>query len=243
MFLVLCEPSDAAAAWAHEGLAARGLQPVERVTSADLAYARWVHRVGAAGASVEIALPDGRTIRGSEVRGTLNRLLYAPRDPLVLVEPSDRDYVVQELSAFYMSWLRSLPGPMLNRATPQSLCGRVRHISEWMWLAGRAGLPVNDYSQSSAAAPAEYALHARVPGAPHSLQTAIVVKGEVFGPAADNGVAGGCARLAELADAPLLGVELAVMPDGTHRFAGATSCPDLRIGGESMLDRLAECLT
>ena len=45
MWLVLCPSSDVAGRWAFEGLRARGLAPIELVTSESLAYARWDHRV------------------------------------------------------------------------------------------------------------------------------------------------------------------------------------------------------
>ena len=241
MFLVLCETDDAAAAWACEGLRARGLAPVERVTAEDLAGARWVHRVGARGAWVEAELMDGRHLHGREVRGTLNRLLFVPQSSLVLVQDADRHYVTLELSAFHMSWLRSLGGPLPGTPSPQTLCGRIRHISEWLWLAGRAGLPAPVYTQSSRGAAPMFELNARVPGEAGPLATLFVVAGRVVGTAPDA-IAAGCARLAALCRLALMSVDFAVSPDGGWRFAGASHCPDLRAGGEPLLDHLAMAL-
>ena len=110
MWLVLAPAADPSAAWAFRGLRARGLAPLELVSSELLLRSRrWVHRVGGGGDSVEVDLPDGRMIRSQDVRGVLNRITYIGLDEL-LPPSDDRDYVVQELHAFFISWLNALPG-------------------------------------------------------------------------------------------------------------------------------------
>ena len=49
----------------------------------------------------------------------------------------------------------------------------------------------------------------------------------------------GCRRLAELSHTALLGVEFTTSSAGPWTFAGATPMPDLRLGGEALLDALA----
>jgi hypothetical protein len=240
MWLVLSQAGDESARWAEAGLRARGLAPLELVLAGQLVAARWAHRVGAGAASVEAELPDGRRICGEAVRGVLNRLYTPPDDLLPLVAPDDRDYARQELMAFYMSWLYALPGPMLGRPSPQGLSGAWRHVSEWRWFAARAGLPTEPYRLTSrdlgADGYGDPAGHA--PGA----RTVVVVAGRAVGRDVPEAVLEGSVRLAALAETDLLGVEVAPSPMGTLSFAGASPLPDLRLGGEELLDVLAHAL-
>ena len=242
MWLILCPSSDIAGRWAFEGLRARGLAPIELVTSESLAYARWNHRVGSAGASISIELPDGRTIRHDHVRGVLNRLAFVPGEALTLIHHSDREYVHQELNAFFISWLHVLPGSMLNPPTPQGLCGRMRHWSEWCQLAVRAGLSTATYRQSSREAAPPFALHARAPQCGPEITTVIVVADRVVGPSVPASVAAACVRFAALARTPLLGVEFSADRSQMWQFSGVTMLPDLRWCGDEVVDALAQAL-
>jgi hypothetical protein len=145
--------------------------------------------------------------------------------------------VTQELNAFFVSWINALPEPVLNRATPQGLCGRMRHISEWIVLAARAGLPVPRYRQSSHGTAPPFLVHARVANA-SNLRTVMTVGSKTISDSAPEGIRLGCARLAELSRTPLLGLEFSVREDGTWVFAGASPYPDLTWGGDSLLDAL-----
>ncbi len=243
VWLVLCSLGDAGALWAFEHLRARGLGPIELVTSDTLAYAEWEHGIDGDGARVLVTLGDGRKLQSDRVAGTLNRLVWLPAESFVLIHPDDRDYVTQELNAFYVSWLNALPEPMLNRPTTQSLCGRIHHISEWISLAAKAGLPIPRYHQSSRSLPPEYALHARVPDAGWDQSTVLVVGSHVLGSRVPEPIAEGCLRLSDLAQAAMLGIDFSVGPRGTWTFAGATTFPDLIAGGEPFLDALAAELT
>ena len=53
---------------------------------------------------------------------------------------------------------------------------------------------------------------------------------------------GACRRLARLAGADLLGIDLVADPAGRWKFAGANPLPDLRLGGPPLLDALAQLL-
>src|SRR5690348_304642 len=106
MWLVLCASSDIPALWAYQGLKARGLEPLELVSAEALAYSRrWEHKVGADGVGTIISLVDGRTICTNEARGTLNRLSWIPTQHLSTSNQVDKEYAIQELNAFFMSWL------------------------------------------------------------------------------------------------------------------------------------------
>ena len=234
MWLVLCDRTDHAALWAHRGLAARGLEPLDLVTADALAYAlRWEHRIGTAGASVVVELGDGRRIDGGSVRGVLNRLVAVPDGHLALAREADRDYARQELFAFFVSWLTSLPGRVVNRPTPQGLCGSWRHRSEWLALAAAVGLETVPFRMNGDMPDGGFGFGVRA-----AARTVVVVAGEALGAGLPRPVRAGCGRLAELAGAALLGVELTA--DG--RVTGATPLPDLRLGGERALDLLAAAL-
>jgi hypothetical protein len=242
MWLVLCESTDAPANWAYQGLKDRGLEPIERVTADVLAQARFVHRIGGQGVNVEIDLPDGRKLLSDRIRGTLNRLMYPPQASLLLIDPVDRDYVVQEMTAIYMSWINALPGQVMNPATPQCLSGHVRHISEWIWLAGKAGLPAPIYRQSSRSPSAHYSVNVRLPGTPRELATVFIVGQYRVGAVAPQHIIEGCHKLAEISRTPLLGIEFSVGAGNEWAFAGVTTFPDLRAGGHALLDALAASL-
>ena len=93
MWLILCSSDDLPAFWAYEGLKTRGLAPLELVRAETLAYARWEHRLGIDGVCFNMTLPDGRRIHNEDVRGVLNRLTCVPSESLLLIHPSDREYV------------------------------------------------------------------------------------------------------------------------------------------------------
>jgi len=243
MWLVLCTSNDAPALWAYQGLEARGLAPLELVSAEMLAYSlRWEHRIGADGVCINITLADGRMIRNDTVRGVLNRLISVPHEHLHLADSADRTYATQELTALYLSWLRALPQPVINQPTPQGLSGQWRHISEWVWLASKAGLPTPEYRQSGNDRVEETLVERKIvpPGTP--VNTVIVLAGDVVGVPAPAEICEGCLRLAELSGTSLLGVEFVPDSAGNWTFAGATPHPDLRLGGQALLDVLASVL-
>jgi hypothetical protein len=243
MWLVLCTSNDVAALWAYQGLKAGGLAPLELVRAEVLAYSvHWEHRLGADGVHVAITLADGRRIRSDTLRGVLNRLSWAPPEHLVMAHPGDRDYATQELTAFYLSWLYALPGPVLNQPTPQGLSGQWRHVSEWVWLASKAGLPTPEYRQSSHDYLDEMGVERRLVPTSTPVNTVLVVAEHVVGAPAPPDILKGCQRLAELSRTELLGVEFAAGSAGPWTFTGATPWPDLRLGGQALLDVLASVL-
>jgi len=236
MWLVLCEPTDLSAIWAWKGLRARGVEPIELVTSHALAYClRFEHRIGRRGTTTMISLADGRTVTSAAVRGTLNRLVRVPTDHLQTANAQDQRYAEQELSALFLSWVHALPAPLINTPTPRGLGGARRPISEWTMMAARAGLPAAFYS------PTDHDVsRTRDPSPADRSVTGLVLHGRCFG-AMPDAFRLGCARLAELADTALLGVEF-LARGGDWQFVSATPLPDLRQGGESLLHALAESL-
>ena len=229
-----------AAVWATDRLRARGL-PVEVLTGADLAAAsRWEHRVGRAGTAFELDLADGRRISGTNLSGVLNRLYFLPSAWVQSVGGTDKDYAIQEMYAFFLSWLHSLPGPLLNPPAPQGLCGNWRHPSSWAFLACQAGLPVRTYRQSSEDDPA--ALW-QSPAEP-AQATIFVAGNEVIIPSPlPSRLSEPCRALAHAAGTPLLGIDFASDATDEWCFRGASVMPDLIRGGEPLIDAMAEVLT
>ncbi|MFC9502317.1 hypothetical protein [Streptomyces sp. NPDC057002] len=236
MWLVIGDPADRAAVWACEGLRKRGLAPLELLTpDALIRSARQEHRVGHDGTSFRVHLDDGRPLDSGDIRGVLNRIVRAPVRPPVLVTRADSDYAADELNALMLSWLLCVAPVTVNRPSPVGFCGAWRSTAEWSVLAARAGLPVPVLTLSgrTGAAPQDRP-------ATHSL---VVFEEQVFWgerqPDARclHEVVPACVRLARLADTQLLGVGLC--HDGTSVcFTGATPVPDLRLGGDALVDGL-----
>jgi hypothetical protein len=129
---------------------------------------------------------------------------------------------------------------VLNRATPRGLSGSWRHRSEWVWLAAQAGLPTPRYLQSSSRGGEVGDAQLTSPASP--LATVFVVGEHVVGEIAPPSILSGCQRLARLTGTSLLGIDFTVDAGGAWTFSGATPQPDLRLGGNALLDALASAL-
>jgi hypothetical protein len=232
MWLVLCDPGDAAALWAYAGLKRRGLSALELVSPQSLVCSlRSVHRVGRADARFEISLADGRTLDSRALRGVLNRLSGIPVEHLVAAPAAEARYAIEETNALVLSMLECIAPITLNRASPRGLGGAWRPAMEWSALAGRAGLPAPVLKLTSA--------HRQVAPRPAREGARIIVlDGEVFGAALPADLTQACVRLAELSETALLGIEFRRDHSGSLWFSDATALPDLRVGGSGLLDRL-----
>ncbi|HVW85338.1 MAG TPA: hypothetical protein VHB50_11690 [Bryobacteraceae bacterium] len=241
MWIVLCSSHDTAAMWAFEGLRRRGLAPLELVTTEALAYSRlWEHRIGGDGAHIRIGLQDGRMLCSSRIRGALNRVLTPAQDLLRHAVPSDRDYAFAEMQAFYLSWLKALPGAVIGTPMPLGMSGAWLHASEWAVKASEAGFNVPRYRQSGRD-PVERGYFPLAPA--DALRTSVVVLGnEVFGPPVPGAVQRACARLARLVGTDLLGVDLYQGERGAWLFSGASPAPYLPDGGDALLEHMAGLL-
>jgi hypothetical protein len=239
---MLCEPDDVSALWAWKELQARGLQPFELVTSDELGPGRrWAHRVSSHLLDVEISMSPGRVIRSEQVTGVLNRMRYVPAwRPAERAETADRDYALQEVAAFSLSWVSALPGPVLNRPTPQGLSGRQRDIVEWTWLAAKAGLETTCLRMSAPdGCGPEQGLSVSPRTEPDADCTVMVVGPHVVGTDVPPVVRDGCRRLAVLSGTALLGVSFGSCNQRSWVFAQADVLPDLRVGGSQLIDAVA----
>jgi hypothetical protein len=244
MWTVFCTPEDHAAVWAWDGLRRRGMKPVELVTTESLAFAHaWEHRVGLDGAHFKIALQDHRILCSSRIRGVLNRL-SAPSLALVAhAAPAEREYAASELQAFYLSWLNSMSGVVINRPSPLGLAGGWRHTSEWAIRASRAGLRAPAYRQT-AHDPSDVGYSPLTPQGAVSTSV-IVLRDKVFGALMPESIQSACIRMARAEGAEMLGIDFFKEAffkeaDGQWTFAHANPMPFLPIGGEPLLDYLAE---
>jgi hypothetical protein len=247
-WLVLCGFGDHAARWAFERLCDLTSSPVELVTDEDLLGAAWDHRVGDDAVVTNLRLTDGRTLRSSEIRGTLNRLTHAPPALAGLLAPTDREYGYAELSALLLSWLAALDGPILNPPATRGLCGAWRPAIEWANLAAEAGIAwvtleadSVDQPATGVGDPSETWLAA---GPGPVREDAIVIGASVFSARRlDGATRDACRRLAALAETPILGLAFdATSAASRPRLLGATPLPDLREGGTPLIAALATAL-
>jgi hypothetical protein len=238
MWVVLCDSVDLDGLWAFEGLRRRGVAPLELVTGEALAYApRWVHRLGKTGNVVDLSLADGRAFASGDIVGGLNRLRQVPAAHLKAFEVSDFRYSAEELHAFFLGWLQTLDGQLLNPPLPPYLSGAFRHHTEWQVLAAHTGLVTRRYRQ--AAKDGLVGVQSLDPATP--LCMALVVAGRVIAPPELEDAREPCRQLATLTATPLLGVTFSLGEEG-WAFLDASPVPPLRVLGEAALDAIAEAL-
>jgi len=237
MWLVLCSPLDAAALWALTGLRLRGLVPIEALSPEGLVYSHpLVHEMTSAHPRTTFTLPGGRIIDSADVQGVLNRMTGLPVAHLAGASAEEALYAYQELHALILSVLYGLGAQVVNRPTPQGLAGHLRSHAEWLALAGRSGLRTQDYREDDREGTSTSSLPAGT-----ALQM-IVFDGDVYGAALPADVRSRVGVLAGLAESRLLGVDLIRCSKGDWWFAAASVLPDLRVGGEGLLDALTSAL-
>lgn len=140
--LILAHPDDRVALRVYAWLRKRhGRGTVEIVSDEELVFARrWHHHIDSEDVRTEIELARGIRLDSDEIGVVLNRLRLVDRGHFAGAREADGQYAVMETHAMWLSWLASLPCPVVNPATPRGLCGPDRGEAEWLHLAGRAGL-------------------------------------------------------------------------------------------------------
>jgi hypothetical protein len=237
MWLVLCSSDDAAACWALSGLRRRGLVPIEAVSPEGLVYTRSLtHEIADGQPRTTFTLPDGRTIDSATVRGVLNRMTGLPLAHLAGASPDDVGYAYQELHALILSVLYGLGARVINRPTPLGLAGRLHSQPEWLAMAGRSGLRTQDYGEDD-----REGIHTS--SLPEGLPLHMIVFDDaVYGVVVPDDLRVRVVELARLAEARLLGIDLITSLQGDWWFVAASVLPDLRVGGEGLLDALTLAL-
>jgi len=237
MWLILCHTHDAPSHWLFQALRTRGVAEVEMVSAEELLYAlRWKHLLNTSSVSVEFELNGARTYRSSQIDGVINRIDHIDSRAWYRSTDNDREYVRQELSAFFSSWLFSLPCPVYNPPDPLCLSGRVRSPAEWTVLASKAELAGCEFYTSSREEQARITNDRHAAG----LLSLLVFDGKVFGQPVATAIREGCARLASLSGCGILGVDFHVTMGRKPTFARASTMPDLRIGGPLLVEEMAQ---
>ncbi|MDQ4020714.1 MAG: hypothetical protein M3257_03595 [Actinomycetota bacterium] len=229
MWIVLAHSTDASALWVFQRLHARSRHPVELllVEALDTPVTSWVHEVSEDGANVEVHLDDRRRVSTVGIRAVLNRLTWPPMGLVAAAAPADAAYAQSELTAFAMSWLRSLAPVVVNEPTPQGLCGRWRPSLHWRALGMRAGLPVAPLRLASAN------LHPQ--DVAEASTMILMVDGELLGSSAPDAIRKAARRLAALSGTAILGLWFAGSDPARSgwRLLDATPQPDLTAAGEA----------
>lgn len=150
-FLILAHSRDDTAMYVKASLVSR--HPVDQVkllTSEELVYApHWSHRLGDGNPITELTLADKTVLSSKDFGVVFNRLRYVSVPHFELAKEDDRNFAVMEMYALLLSWLASLPCPVINPASPRGLGAQERSQAEWLCLASQAGLPIQGYAFSS----------------------------------------------------------------------------------------------
>jgi hypothetical protein len=195
----------------------------------------WSHRVGRTGeATTDLRLPTGEQLDAGALGVVLNRA--APPAPPAFSGP-DREYAATELFALLLSWLASVPGPVVNPPSPRGLAGAGRGRLEWLGLAAAAGIPIRACRMTTSAR------RYRVTGHhPDGVPTPI--------PTGDRPAVLAARAITERRRGVVAGGTVEDVPDtGMHRpltaLAAAVGCPLLGVdvvrvagGGRWLLDRV-----
>jgi hypothetical protein len=147
MLLIVALRNDVAALSLVERWRSRG---AALITARDLSAPGWKYELPAKGPSRFVA--GGNMLSSRDVGGVVTRLAAVPASELSHVAAEDRSYVSSEMTAFLLAWLASLACPVLNRPTPNCLCGPNWRNEEWIHLAGRLGIPVRSIRHSTSQA-------------------------------------------------------------------------------------------
>lgn len=125
-----------------------GRWPDTRVmTSRDLSRRGWQHRVGfdanlSGEARHDCAVIDGEVVPVETIEAVMGRLGGVIGGDLPHIVDEDKEYVASEMTAFLLSWLTSLPCPVINKPAPWGLAGPALRPEGWARLAASLGIPV-----------------------------------------------------------------------------------------------------
>lgn len=243
MWLILAEANDTTGIWAYLGLERRGLSPIEYILPKELLIgSAYTHRLSEEGDATTIELDDGRKLESGRIRGVLNRLNDLPQGNHHL-DAKDQAYVNQENHALLMSWLFALSCPVLSPPSAVLLSGEEYGEFEWVMLALEAGFPVPNLRAGTQTG-ARLTVPAPSGEESDDHREIIIVVGDqvIAGNDIPASLIESCRNLSDLSRVPLLGVDLALSSSGDWRFLGASSTPELRLGGDRVLNALAQYL-
>jgi hypothetical protein len=146
-FLIIAHLGDETALRVSAKLVARhGRRQVKVVSSEELVLAPyWAHWLEGSCVRTELRLSDNTVLDSASIDVVFNRLMAVTVPHFASATEMDQDYAAREMHALCLSWLASLPCPVVNAPTPTSLGAQTRSHAEWLLCAGKAGLPVQGY--------------------------------------------------------------------------------------------------
>lgn len=140
-FLILHTSADPLATTVAHHLNVRHPGQVAAVTLWDLQNARrWSHAQFNGQTRNELVLANGIALDLDETI-VFNRLTGITVPHYANASSEDRGYATEETHALALSWMKALPGPVINPATHAGLAGPYYDQLTWFMLAHRAGLP------------------------------------------------------------------------------------------------------
>jgi hypothetical protein len=138
MVIVVSNADDAVASAFVRRYARQG---VRLLRPCDLSRPGWRYELGDH-AGLSQAVVATRACPEEQLTGVITRLASVTPADLPHIDPADRTYVAQEMHAFLLAWLHTLPCPVLNRPTPVCLAGEWWAPQTWIHKASRLGIPV-----------------------------------------------------------------------------------------------------
>lgn len=105
----------------------------------------------------------GERFRASDVHGVLVRIHSVFEQELRRIDPAERPYVAQEMTAFLRAWLAAANCPIVNRPSSLSLCGPCWRTERWVLEANRLGIPARPTERSTSGAATPLDLDELVP--------------------------------------------------------------------------------
>lgn len=127
-----------------------GSDDVKLVSSEELIYApHWSHQLDDTNPNSTIILANNTVLSSDEIGVVFNRLRYVVMPHFDQAKQNNREFAIMEMYGLLLSWLQSLPCPIINPPSPRGLGARTLSDIEWFYLASQAGLPVQGFAFSS----------------------------------------------------------------------------------------------
>lgn len=233
MFWMLLHADDAPGIWLYRRLRQQGV--VVELVTVDEWFCNQVFTLtmDETTADTYLRLQDGRVWNLEQTRAVMARVRSMPTVAWQLFAESEKDYVAQEWQAIFMAWADLMP-MLFNQPTPMGMSGRTRSTGEWSQLADSVGFDTIPFFYDSAVGiVAQTDLH-------HVQRLdSLVYRGRCYmnADSLPESVKEMAIALQEASGENLIGVSLAKSAAG-FVFMGATTHPDLRLGGDAFIQAI-----
>lgn|SRR5215467_10883199 len=150
-FLIVGELGDVSATGVCSSLQQRhSHDSVRFLTSRSLGEAQWLsHRLSDDGVYSRVHTREGWDIKSDELGVVFNRLHFVDLRRFGQGAPADHEYANMEMFALLLSWLESLPCPVINAACPAGLSGACYRPFAIQRMAAEAGLPTLRFASTT----------------------------------------------------------------------------------------------